>query len=335
MSTRKPYVPTNYSSGKKTFKLLSFKNLVVIGALAWGSYYGVDKYYQITENTTLAQMGKDAASKYADEKKQEAKDAIKKKINENETTAKISTGVNDFLDKYNKFRGKDSNGNPVATNGNNGNNSPDKDSKDSKAIKDKAPATKEAEKIKDIQDEKSKPATPTPAAQIVLTVPFIYDHAGAPKGIDQKEALNIIASASKRWEEACGVKFNFVKTQSTDHISGANLLKLDHGLIRWEAYEGNTVGQAMNYNTREIHKPNDHYDYGHFSIGLDLNKIKTAKGMEETLVHEFGHVIGLQHSRFDTSVMFPTQFGQAQQLSEGDAQACKTIVENVKIKNKI
>lgn len=173
-----------------------------------------------------------------------------------------------------------------------------------------------------IKDEKSV-VNPNPVVEVSNTsglplykIPFYYDHSNAPKGVSKEEALNILKRASQQWTDSCGITFDYKGDKLADYVNNKNVIGGSTGIIKWETQmEGSAIGEAHVGTSRG---PAPGFVLALFSDFFARNKADLVN----TITHEMGHVIGLDHSANKNSVMFPTERPSAQ-LQESDKAMCR------------
>lgn len=186
------------------------------------------------------------------------------------------------------------------------------------------PAIKEEKPVATPNPVKEQPiSTPTPAVEVSNTsdfplykIPFYYDHSNAPKGVSKEEALNILKKASQQWTDSCGITFDYKGDKLADYVNNKNVIGGSTGIIKWETQmEGSAIGEAHVGTSRG---PAPGFVLALFSDFFARNKADLVN----TITHEMGHVIGLDHSANKNSVMFPTERPSAQ-LQESDKAMCR------------
>lgn len=147
-------------------------------------------------------------------------------------------------------------------------------------------------------------------------IPFYYDHSNAPSGVSKQEALNIINKASQQWLDACGVTFEYKGDKLADYVNNKNVIAGQIGIIKWETQmEGSAIGEA---HVGNYMGPAPGFVLALFSDFFVSNKADLVN----TITHEMGHVIGLDHSTNKHSIMFDTE-NKNSKLQESDKAMCR------------
>lgn len=189
--------------------------------------------------------------------------------------------------------------------------------------KDKTPVNEEKVKEADNKEQSNKNDKPVDNSQLVnnsgftlYKIPFYYDHSNAPSGVSKEEALAILNKASQQWLDACGVTFEYKGDKLADYVNNKNVISGKVGIIKWETQmEGSAIGEA---HVGNYMGPAPGFVLALFSDFFVRNKADLIN----TVTHEMGHVIGLDHSANKHSVMFPTERPSAK-LQESDKAMCR------------
>lgn len=148
------------------------------------------------------------------------------------------------------------------------------------------------------------------------TIGFYYDHSNAPRGVTKEEALNILKQASQQWFDSCGVTFEYKGDKLADYVNNKNLISGKVGIIKWATQmEGSAIGEA---HVGNYMGPAPGFVLALFSDFFVNNKADLIN----TVTHEMGHVIGLEHSANKNSIMFNTESRNAK-LQESDKAMCR------------
>lgn len=155
-----------------------------------------------------------------------------------------------------------------------------------------------------------------PSGFPLFKIPFYYDHSNAPKGVTKEEALAILQKSSQQWTDACGVTFEYKGDKLADYVNNKNVINGQTGIIKWETQlEGNAIGEAHVGSSRG---PAPGFVLALYSDFFAKNK----NDLVNTVTHEMGHVIGLDHSANKRSIMFPTEHANST-LQESDKAMCR------------
>lgn len=150
----------------------------------------------------------------------------------------------------------------------------------------------------------------------IYKIPFYYDHSNAPSGVSKEDSLKILQQASQQWTDACGITFEYKGDKLADYVNNKNVINGKIGIIKWETQmEGSAIGEAHLGNSRG---PASGFVLALFSEFFASHKSELVN----TIVHEMGHVIGLNHSVNRNSLMFPIE-SQASTLQESDKAMCR------------
>lgn len=172
-------------------------------------------------------------------------------------------------------------------------------------------------------EDKELVALPKP--NWLYEVKFKYDKAGAPEDVSEKDFLNFVKEASKIWEESCGVKFTYDGMIRSDYISIKRNTE-SVGIIRWSDLDNGILGVATQGSTRApVYNFVLELNHNQFQTMKDGQKVLDANELYNTIIHELGHVVGLDHSRLKESVMYHTSIETPSRLNAGDTEMCQNI----------
>ena len=138
-------------------------------------------------------------------------------------------------------------------------------------------------------------------------VPFTYDHAGAPAWMTPEMVEMALRDAARQWSAACGVRLVYAGRSSKTANS-----------VRWAPNfeEPGVLGVAdvgvVRGSTRIVD----------FMVSLNAAMINSIVRLNSTVLHEFGHVVGLKHSPNPEAVMYAMEQGQTS-LTPEDALRCR------------
>lgn len=171
-----------------------------------------------------------------------------------------------------------------------------------------------------LPEDKNKPTS-------LYEIQYKYDSTGAPSWIKKSHMEDILKEASDVWEKACGIKFTNIGTMRSDYVNVDEYSRTHNkgfGLVRWSEMAEDKLGQAhlgsengpvknfvMDLNSTNFDESSEHRDY-----------------LFSTVVHEFGHVLGLPHSRIQDSVMYYSNGSVNVNLNDGDKEMCRDLVKS-------
>lgn len=116
-----------------------------------------------------------------------------------------------------------------------------------------------------------------------------------------------IKRALEAWRNVCNIPLEWDGYTTVINMDVGNT-------IRWEPIFGNisayVVGQA------EYNSVKGRWEIVQTEMVLDPDKIQTPQFLYQLLVHELGHVLGLNHSQYNNTVMSGPPFSQYNNLSE-------------------
>lgn len=149
-----------------------------------------------------------------------------------------------------------------------------------------------------------------------LEIAYFYDHSSAPDNLSKKEVLDSINKASNQWKEACNISFVYKGDRLSDYVTIETTLNRKEGIIKWGELEGDAIGMAHQGTTKSFAEG--------FVLLLNPEFFEQNKQLvHATVLHELGHVVGLDHNQNKKSVMYESQSHMKQTLSETDKALCR------------
>jgi hypothetical protein len=157
-----------------------------------------------------------------------------------------------------------------------------------------------------------------------------YNPRGAPPAFsDPEAAVDTISAALDKWSAVCGFTQRYDgETETVPNTTFDNGGRLDpdyENVIGWGELDGTTAGLA-----------NVWYDddgrgrrwLADGDIVLSPGRLRTADMLDRVLTHEWGHVVGLDHSNVDGVVMSgppDAPYTRLPALEEDDVRGCRCL----------
>lgn len=164
--------------------------------------------------------------------------------------------------------------------------------------------------VADAQDTNKWQELYDPPARIYRANAQIYLHHSAGAPLPGWEVKYAIIQAIRDWKEAgCNIPLEWggYTTVTPFWEDGLNT-------VRWEPINypisAYVVGQA------EFDTNKQRWSIVHSEMVLDPNKIGNVEFLRQLILHEIGHVIGLNHSQYNNTVMSGPPFSQYNNLTE-------------------
>jgi hypothetical protein len=156
-------------------------------------------------------------------------------------------------------------------------------------------------------------------------VAWYYNPANQPPNLSTTDVLNAIDTAIARWTGMCSLSFTYMGTTTAAPNARSTFSTADRiNVIGW----GQLTDEMAWYGAYTKWW----YDGNHAMFDADV-VINTAfqwtvQNVESIMTHELGHVIGLNHSNVQTSVMFASPYNSyayQRTLRGDDANACASL----------
>jgi hypothetical protein len=151
----------------------------------------------------------------------------------------------------------------------------------------------------------------------VLTV--CYEHQDARKEVTREQVEAAIRGAVALWNAGCNVTFEFLGSCAADPGRGDR--PIDYR-VWWASWDDTMRAEGRTFRDHAIAAASPR-------IGVALNRDVDAAGFQRqwrrSIVHEFGHVVGIGHSANRDDVMFSG--GRQETPTASDLAACNQAIE--------
>jgi len=144
-----------------------------------------------------------------------------------------------------------------------------------------------------------------PPARWPGTIHWRYNPANAPAAfVDTATTVGVIAAAFDQWAGACGVRHAYDGTTATPpareiDVPGKGLQPDLENVVGWGSPGVSIAGQATVWNDVDASK----VVLIDGDIVFSVTLVSDLGGLGATAAHEFGHVIGLDHSNVNDQIM--------------------------------
>ena len=159
---------------------------------------------------------------------------------------------------------------------------------------------------------------------------YYYNPQDQPAGLTPTEMEGLLKTAARKWENVCNVRFNYLGTTTVRPDLAATFETTDRlNVVGWELLTGNKA-QFSGYVSWW------YQNQGNALIDADM-VINTNSGAQfardkpslgALLTHEMGHMLAINHSNVQQSVMFANPYNDytyQATLRGDDATACTTL----------
>lgn len=156
----------------------------------------------------------------------------------------------------------------------------------------------------------------------LMKLDYFYDHSSAPKNISKEQMLEMMNKASDIWKQTCNIKFVYKGDRLADYVDSDTTLNTKEGIVKWGELEEDAIGQS--------HQGNENgpafgfvmiFNNEYFEASSKVAKKEREQELAGTILHEMGHVIGLDHSKNKGSVMY-YQNAVYRKLNATDQKMC-------------
>ena len=158
-----------------------------------------------------------------------------------------------------------------------------------------------------------------------------YNPAGAPVQFANASVVaNAMQTAIGKWRSACNIDAAYAGTTSVDPEH--SVLDAENGpqpdqinVVGWRSTPSGIAGYTVGYSQPAA---NGAWPIVDADVVVDPTKLPDASTLERLLVHEFGHVIGLNHSQFDATLMSGppySTYNTLDALSADDIRGCRCL----------
>ena len=169
-----------------------------------------------------------------------------------------------------------------------------------------------------------------PVAAWDATVFWHYNPSGAPAQFSVSTVAAAMQSAITKWKASCNVQaaYGGTTTVEPEHsiLDAENGPQADQvNVLGWKptpsGIAGYTVGAAA-------YSPDGIWPIVDGDVVIDPSKVTDVAQLERLLLHEFGHVIGVNHSQFDATLMSGppySNYNSLNGLTTDDVRGCRCL----------
>lgn len=170
-----------------------------------------------------------------------------------------------------------------------------------------------------------------PVAAWPSTLFWSYNPAGAPAQFTNASVVaTAMQTAISKWRAVCNVDAAYAGTTSVDPEH--SVLDQENGpqpdqinVVGWRPTPSGIAGYTVGYSQPA---ESGAWPIVDADVVVDPTKLPDAGTLERLLVHEFGHVIGLNHSQFDATLMAGppySTYNTLDALTTDDVRGCRCL----------
>jgi hypothetical protein len=170
-----------------------------------------------------------------------------------------------------------------------------------------------------------------PLAAWPSTLFWSYNPAGAPAQFANASVVaNAMQTAISKWQAVCNVPAAYAGTTGVDPEHA--VLDAENGpqpdqinVVGWRPTPAGIAGYTIGYSQPAAEGAWPIVDA---DVIVDPTKLPDASTLERLLVHEFGHVIGLNHSQFDGTLMSGppySNYNTLDSIATDDIRGCRCL----------
>ena len=161
-------------------------------------------------------------------------------------------------------------------------------------------------------------------------ISYYYNPQSQPDGLSTAEMEGLLQVAARKWENVCNVRFSYLGTTTARPDLGATFETTDRvNVIGWELLTGSQAQFSGFVSWWYQNQGNAMIDADmvlNTAMGGALARNKP--GLGGLLTHEMGHMLAINHSNVQQSVMFATPYNDLSfqsSLRADDAAACASL----------
>lgn len=156
-------------------------------------------------------------------------------------------------------------------------------------------------------------------------IDWYYNPANQPSDLATADVINAIKTAASRWAGMCNLTFNYLGTTAVPPNVHSTSETVDHtNVFGW----GQLTNELAQYGAYTYWWHDGHQALFDADVVINTNYRWTLQDVESIMTHELGHVIGLNHSNLQASVMFANPYNNyafQRTLRGDDANACAVL----------